>query len=221
MADKKSVKLIECITTWQGEGCDTGKRMLIVRFKYCNLHCEWCDTKIKMRAQHESTHMLSNLQEAIDTEKCGILITGGEPTLKRHFDDALLLLNELNYSTANVESNGHNLEALIGQTDDSKPVNFMYSPKIFGPKDLDEAVAKSELLQYIPNVYFKIVFEDNHFINKFLELLESKNIHQRVFLMPEGTTREKLFKNAPAVFDACEKYKFNFSSREHLIYDFV
>jgi hypothetical protein len=39
--------------------------------------------------------------------------------------------------------------------------------------------------------------------------------------MPKGTNRADLIKNAGPVFDACEKYNFNFSSRDHIIFGFV
>jgi len=44
---------------------------------------------------------------------------------------------------------------------------------------------------------------------------------QRVWLMPKGTTRSDLITNAGPVFDACEKYNFNFSSRSHIMFGFV
>ena len=39
--------------------------------------------------------------------------------------------------------------------------------------------------------------------------------------MPEGKTREELINNSPKVFDVAEKYKTNFSSRDHIIYGFI
>jgi hypothetical protein len=39
--------------------------------------------------------------------------------------------------------------------------------------------------------------------------------------MPEGVTRKDLIKNAPDVFDVCEKYNLSFSSRNHMIFGFI
>jgi hypothetical protein len=44
---------------------------------------------------------------------------------------------------------------------------------------------------------------------------------QKVWVMPEGTTAANLIMNSSKVFDICEKYNFNFSSRNHIIYGFV
>jgi len=45
--------------------------------------------------------------------------------------------------------------------------------------------------------------------------------NQRVWLMPMGTNRADLIRNSCSVFDACEKYDLNFSSRDHIIFGFV
>ena len=60
------------------------------------------------------------------------------------------------------------------------------------------------------------------FNNRFLDFLtEIKFNNNRIFLMPEGKTREELINNSPKVFDVAEKYKTNFSSRDHIIYGFI
>ncbi len=47
------VRAIEVFITYQGEGPDSGQRMLLVRYKRCNRNCPWCDTEVKMRISHE------------------------------------------------------------------------------------------------------------------------------------------------------------------------
>ena len=61
-----SVKLIESCITWQGEGPDSGRRMLMLRFKRCNRNCSWCDTQVRMRNAMESDYSLHDLQLIID-----------------------------------------------------------------------------------------------------------------------------------------------------------
>jgi organic radical activating enzyme len=221
----KSVKLIENFVSWQGEGPDSGRTLIILRFKTCNLKCPWCDTSVKMRVSAEAAHLLSDIQKTINEKRAGILVTGGEPTIRRHFDEAVLLLNVLDYPVANVESNGHRLKELVLATTASKNVKFMYSPKIFTLKDFEEATEKATSLLNFDNVYFKIVFERTEHIEAFCTWLSSRvqgrRAANRIWMMPEGVTRADLIRNSEDVFDACEKYKFNFSSRDHLIYDFV
>ena len=100
-----NVKLIECITTWQGEGPGSGQYMLLVRFKKCQLKCSYCDTMIKMRNSVDGIFKISDLQKAINRIKGGLLITGGEPTM--YNEDVVNMLTMLTYNTANVETNGY------------------------------------------------------------------------------------------------------------------
>ena len=101
----------------------------------------------------------------------------------------------------------------------------MYSPKIFTFNDFENAVEKTTSLLDFDNVYYKIVWEDNEHIPAFCDWLSSmikgRRAANRIWLMIEGVTRAQLIKNSADVFDACEKYRFNFSSRNHIIYGFV
>ena len=224
--EEKSVKLIENFQSYQGEGPDMGRAMIILRFKTCNLKCGWCDTSVKMRISAEAPHKLSDIQKTIDETRSGLLITGGEPTVPRHFDECLMLLNELAYPVANVESNGYNLKELVMQASNKYTIHYMYSPKIFNEKDYHEAIEKTEAFMRLSNIHIKIVYEERGLIQKYCEdvsemLSQYSGDEHKVWLMPEGTTRTDLIRNSGKVFDACERYRFNFSSRSHIIYGFV
>ena len=222
----ESVKLIENFVSWQGEGPDSGKTMIILRFKTCNKNCYWCDTSVKMRVSAEASYNLTDIQETVFQRSAGLLITGGEPTVPKHFHETVALLNDLHYPIANVESNGFKLPELIKEVDPNKNIKFMYSPKIFGANDESQARADLEALQQHQNVYIKMVYEpDNKYSMSFMYHIvdHAKDLiaNQRVWLMPMGTNRADLIKNAGPVFDMCEKYNFNFSSRSHIIFGFV
>lgn len=227
----EAVKLIENFVSWQGEGPDSGRRMLILRFKTCNKKCPWCDTSVKMRITAEAPHKISDIQTSIYENKAGIMVTGGEPTVDRHFDECLSLLNDLVYPLANVESNGFRLDQLIDGVDPKKVVHYIYSPKIFTDADYDVAI---EFIHRVairnPNVSIKLVYDGSKIMEDFMEELNTGlNIQsfsqflnsQKVWVMPEGTTGSQLIRNSEKVFDICEKYNFNFSSRNHIIYGFV
>jgi len=221
----ESVKLIENFVSWQGEGPDSGRRIIILRFKTCNLKCPWCDTSVKMRISAEAPYSLKDIQTCINQNNAGIMITGGEPTVSRHYDEALSLLRDLDYPIANVESNGFNLKKLILDAPKLKNIHYMYSPKIFSKRDADSAIELSEKLLDFDDVYFKIVYEDTadviHYCNWLSEKIRNRRWSHRVWLMPEGSTRADLIKNSSIVFDVAERYNFNFSSRNHLIYGFI
>lgn len=223
---EKNIHIVENVITWQGE-IFIGVRMLLLRFQKCNrieagIGCPWCDTAVKLRISQPSILSLKQIQNIISEQNCGLLITGGEPSFSVNFDETLLLLNEIsNYPVANVESNGCQLVELISRVDISKPVRFVYSPKIFTELELEEEIKRTEELKKYQQVFIKVVYENRQLIITYLEFLSKLDINQRVYLMPEGDTREKLIERAGEVFDACEKYKFNFSTRSHIIYGFV
>jgi len=227
---ENSVKLIENFVSWQGEGPDSGKRMLILRFKTCNKKCPWCDTSVKMRISAEAPHTLKDIQDSIYEHQAGIMVTGGEPTVDRHFDECLSLLNDLNYPIANVESNGFKLDELIKNVRPEKIVNYMFSPKIFTEADYELAVEQSHMFLRNPNVFYKLVYDGSVLMNDFMRELDNMFKvqsfspflnSQKVWVMPEGTSGSNLIINSSKVFDVCEQYNFNFSSRNHIIYGFI
>lgn len=223
---EQEVRLIENFVSWQGEGPDSGKTMIILRFKTCDRNCSWCDTSVKMRVSAEASYKLSDIQQTINNRAAGILVTGGEPTVPKHFDECVMLLNNLSYPIANVETNGYNIHELIDTVIPTKPVKFIYSPKIFSANDGHKARETLNKISRHQNVYVKIVHEpDNKYSMDFIEFLTDEMAHlimnQRIWLMPKGTNRADLIKSAGPVFDACEKYNFNFSSRSHIIFGFV
>jgi len=220
----KEVHLIENFVSWQGEGIDSGQAMIILRFKTCNLKCPWCDTSVKMRISSEAPYLLSDIQENIYRNRSGIMITGGEPTVPKHFNETRMMLNELDYPIANVETNGFDLRSLLKETDPSKKVHFMYSPKIFNKSDYDNALDITEDLLKDDRVFIKLVYENREGVIDYLEKITKKltpEMSRKFWLMPEGVTRSDLIRNSSQVFDACEKYKVNFSSRNHIMFGFV
>ena len=227
---ENSVKLIENFCSFQGEGPDSGRRMIILRFKTCNRSCSFCDTKLKMRITEEGVFYLKDIQDSIYEHQAGILVTGGEPTVDRHFDECVTLLNNLIYPLANVETNGYRLEDLIKSVILSKPVHYIFSPKIFTDDDYELALKQSYDFLRNPNVFYKLVYDGSVLMNDFIRELDtmfklqsfSQFLHsQKVWIMPEGATRDDLIKNSGPVFDICEKYNFSFSSRNHIIYGFI
>ena len=70
----------------QGEGRNTGRAAVFIRFSGCNLRCSFCDTDFSSYTEMSGDDIL----EAIRPWKhCGfVVLTGGEPSLQ--VDDALV-----------------------------------------------------------------------------------------------------------------------------------
>ena len=88
--------------TFQGEGFHSGRRALFVRMPFCNLSCEWCDTKFNTFHKWEEKALID-----FATEEPGdfAVITGGEPMLHKHTSRVLDILHGLHFEVA-AESNG-------------------------------------------------------------------------------------------------------------------
>lgn len=225
-----SLNVIEAITTWQAEGPDCGNRMLLLRFKHCNRskenggkgNCPFCDTLIKMNCEQEMKLSIKQIQKIVDKENLGIMITGGEPTFSTNLKQTGELINKVECRLFNIETNGYKLIELISMVNPEKNVHYIFSPKIFISDELKEIIKIVKTIKDNPCVFIKLVYEQRDLLIKFLDYLQLiKFPNYRVYLMAEGNTRDALFDHAPLVFDVAEKYKFNFSSREHIIYNFV
>jgi len=220
----KTVRLIECFNfTWQGEGPDSGKKMLLLRFKRCNRNCKWCDTKVKMRMVEEAEYPINDLQKMIEDNNLGVMVTGGEPTFGNNLPGAINIINGTKAHIYNVETNGLQLEELIKNVNPSRNIKYILSPKVFTSNDKDFYIDLVSKVKDNSNVFIKLVYESDSplleiFIMESLKLGFNSN---RIWLMPQGTTRDELIKNSPCVFDACERHRINFSSRNHVMYEFV
>jgi len=215
----ETIKAIEVFGTYQGEALFSGKRVVLVRFKECNNDCWYCDTKSKMKYFEEGEYKLENIQILIDAEHANLLLTGGEITYGKNLERSILLLNELKYPEAYVETNGYKLEELYQYVKNNKNIYFVYSPKIFNDKDLFSDPTDIFMNLIGRNLIIKVLYDGtNPFVEKYL----NKIIKYRdsVYLQPMGSTKEEVLKNMKVVLEAADKYKFNISSRLHLIHDF-
>ena len=85
----------------QGEGYNTGRAAVFIRFAGCNLRCPFCDTEFDTFREMTDEEIL----QAIDSYASRfVVLTGGEPTLQ--VDEAFVdLLHQHGFEVA-MESNG-------------------------------------------------------------------------------------------------------------------
>lgn len=221
----------------QGEGINTGKPSLLVRFQICNLRCVWCDTpythtfksdpidkNLPQGKQNFTRYTLDSLIEKIkEFKQCHLILSGGEPTLH----NLGLLMRSLgkNYS-AEVESNGTRIPHLQVPNFFEQDYNLMQwniSPKFSnsGEKIEPDALKHwAKLAKQHESVFFKFVIRKQYLtedISETLSIIKHFEIpNDRILLMPEGTSVDSQIANV-WLHDECLKHDFRYTPRLHVL----
>ena len=95
-------ELVEIFESLQGEGRNTGRPCVFIRFAGCNLKCPWCDTDVKRRF---SASLDEILKEVKGFKAKSVILTGGEPTLVKEMPELVAALKKDGYWIG-VETNG-------------------------------------------------------------------------------------------------------------------
>ena len=94
--------LVEIFESLQGEGRNTGRPCVFVRFAGCNLACPWCDTDVAKRFSLSLGDLLSEIEQF---KAKSVILTGGEPTIREGMPGLVAALKAAGYWIA-VETNG-------------------------------------------------------------------------------------------------------------------
>lgn len=222
----------------QGEGLWTGVPAIFLRLTGCNLTCPgWatatnpsgCDTtevwkKGKFKTYQEIVDGWEETPGWIPSLLRGghLVITGGEPLLgdqQRIVQFIHYLNTRLGYCVfVEIETNGTQLP--IG------PLrlvvsHFTVSPKLASSGNAKDLRFQSDVLKCfagLKEAWFKFVVSSESDI----EELENISIfcdipHDKIFLMPMGSTKADLAITMPPVVEFCKKYGYRFSPREHVM----
>ena len=90
----------------QGEGHNTGRAAVFIRFAGCNLRCGFCDTEFDTYREMTDEEIIAEVSryKVSRCENSLVVLTGGEPTLQA--DEAFVdLLHQHGFEVA-MESNG-------------------------------------------------------------------------------------------------------------------
>ena len=97
-------ELVEIFESLQGEGRNTGRPCVFVRFAGCNLACPWCDTSVKARF---SLDLAALVAEVKSFRAKSVILTGGEPTIQDGMPELVAALRREGFWIG-VETNGTN-----------------------------------------------------------------------------------------------------------------
>jgi len=94
--------LAEIFESLQGEGRNTGRPCVFVRFAGCNLCCPWCDTDVTKRFELSLDDLVA---EVLNHRARSVILTGGEPTIQRGMPELVSRLKDAD-CWIGVETNG-------------------------------------------------------------------------------------------------------------------
>jgi 7-carboxy-7-deazaguanine synthase len=101
-------QVVEKFVSINGEARRAGELAVFIRFKGCNLHCAYCDTK--WANQKDAPFTIMTEDEIYDyiheTGVRNVTLTGGEPLLREHMDELLEKLLSDPFLRVEIETNG-------------------------------------------------------------------------------------------------------------------
>ncbi len=216
------MRIAEIFHSIQGEGQFTGTPTVFVRTTGCNLRCWFCDTKYTSW-EPEGTHIAwqTVLDETRQYECEHVVVTGGEPLLQ---PDVVPLTHAL-------QEHGHYVTVETAGTVD-RPVHadlMSISPKLANstPKTGRWSIRHKRLrdnaavvARFVADYTYqlKFVIDEPDDLNDVLEYLSRfPNVaSDKVWLMPQCTTREQLDSRMAWLEGEAERLGFQLSPRLHI-----
>lgn len=220
------MRVSEIFTTIQGEGILTGVPSLFLRVSGCNLRCTWCDTPYTSWAPEGEEMQMDALVQRVEAEPGyrHIVLTGGEPML---FAETVEL-------TRRLRAMGRHITIETAGTV-WQPVEcdlMSVSPKLANSTPWDREggryAASHERLRYRPDVIRRLVSNFDYQV-KFVvadpgDLEEVQKIAseigaipERILLMPEGISADRLHERAEWLVEICKQYGYRFCPRLHVL----
>ncbi len=231
----------EIFYTIQGEGRNMGRPSVFVRTSLCNLHCVWCDTDYTWNwAGTPFSHVndadpeyqkfdkkdwiarcaVEEIAGRIAAFPCkNVVLTGGEPMMQQAALAALMGLLKAKDGAFRFEVET-NATYMPTPDFDARVDQYNASPKLENSgnaRRLRERPAALHFFAASPKAGFKFVIADPADMAEVLQLVARYAISpDKVWLMPEGITREALAMRREWLVEVCKLHGFNYTDRLHV-----
>lgn len=220
-----ALAVVETFTSLQGEGPSTGRRAAFVRLAGCNLRCGWCDEPRTWDARRfdlaeQSTYWEADtLVRLLATAEVGlVVITGGEPLLHQHRSGWVRLI-------AGLAEYGFDIEIETNGTIEPGPftrkrARFNVSPKLaHSGMALRHRFNHDALTALVEaDSVFKFVVQTPADLAEVADLANAAGLPtDRIWVMPEGTTPDRVLAVARRVADDVLARGWNLTLRQHVL----
>jgi organic radical activating enzyme len=215
----------EIFCSLQGEGVNSGIPTAFLRLAFCNLNCNWCDTKYSWDWEHfdQDNVVIKTPLPEIEARlhALGIrhlVVTGGEPLIQQKtLKELLIYLSKKGYYIE-IETNG----TIQPDGDLLSLVNlWSVSPKLENSGNICSVREFPEvygLFARLSSSYFKYVIQTESDLDEVQSLVSRYNIAvEKIILMPEGTERETILARGKWLAGLCSNRGYRFCTRLHII----
>lgn len=221
------MNISEIFYTIQGEGIHVGTPSTFIRTSGCNLRCDWCDTPYTSWEPETNKMDIEQIMEQVNKvtaeNASHIVITGGEPFLQPDLGELVKDLHDQNYFVT-IETNGTVYKEVGADIYSVSPKLANSTPtkerdKFWSERHEKLRINYESLEKFVehPSSYFKFVIQTKEDLNEVDDLITKLDIsNERIYLMPEGRTKDEVQSKTHEIIDLCKDRGFNFSPRLHI-----
>ncbi|BBG00364.1 7-carboxy-7-deazaguanine synthase QueE [Pseudonocardia saturnea] len=210
--------------TLQGEGPSAGRAAVFLRLGMCNLACAWCDTSYTWdRSSHDlaaelrTTAVVDLVRDVLSRAAPLVVVTGGEPLLQR--TTLLSFVRAVSAAGRRVEFETSGSVAPGGLA--TLVDRFVVSPKLSNSRQSERARLRWGVLHEfaaLRSTEFKFVVSSPSDLAEVDEIAARLALApQRIWVMPEGTTREAVIDGLAALAPGVNRRGWSLSGRMHVL----
>jgi 7-carboxy-7-deazaguanine synthase len=232
------VVINEIFYSLQGEGFLAGVPSVFVRLAGCPLRCRWCDTKYAWDPTAGADYRVPEVVEAVKHWPCKfVVVTGGEPMINSELPD---LAQRLKAAGKHVTIETAGIAYIPNLLCDLMSISPKLSNSIPGPERNGSAPSpavgaggtedrKRKFPRLDIAVLGKLIHDHEHQLKFVVDSADDlpeieRTIEQikdvdpeKVMLMPQAATRDKLLRKSPMVAKLCKQTGFAFCQRLQLL----